>query len=399
MKNEIVYLTEYFPGSSGYRGGGAEMVLERLATTLGNQYGDAYEPKVFIASDWQPVAGKEYSFQAIVREDIAVLIEELVQRQRSDSILHMGNTFLATRFPMLFRRLVNDWSGPVILRVPNVSKIEEVLRCQEEDFFDFLSGVDVLISQSEMMTHELQALGLASERIVQIENGIDCERKKPLAEEKKLRLRMEKLPGIADASTVFLYAGRMYDAGKKIEDLLQAWLEGAFHEKNAHLVLAGEYKTSDGLIQPHLASFFKHFSLEEMKEKNIHLLGLLSEEEMEVYYRIADVYVSPSADEGFSNAMLEASAFGLPLIGREGVHGNEHLIHPNETGLFFRDLKGLSESMERLAADRVLRTALGFGARTLTERNHTIETMLKKYIALYGSLLMKSREEPLEKSL
>lgn len=50
------------------------------------------------------------------------------------------------------------------------------------------------------------------------------------------------------------------------------------------------------------------------KPKNVHTFGRLEAIEVEKQLRDADVFVFPSLTEGFSNAMLEAMACGLPII-------------------------------------------------------------------------------------
>ena len=50
------------------------------------------------------------------------------------------------------------------------------------------------------------------------------------------------------------------------------------------------------------------------KPKNLHTLGRLEASDVEKQLNEADVFVFPSLTEGFSNAMLEAMANGLPII-------------------------------------------------------------------------------------
>src|SRR5262249_8559065 len=43
--------------------------------------------------------------------------------------------------------------------------------------------------------------------------------------------------------------------------------------------------------------------------------GMVAPKELADYYRVADVFVMPSTQEGFGIVFLEAAASGLPLIG------------------------------------------------------------------------------------
>lgn len=47
----------------------------------------------------------------------------------------------------------------------------------------------------------------------------------------------------------------------------------------------------------------------------VHFAGRVSDSELIDYYRLADVFVMPSANEGFGIVFLEAAAAGLPVIG------------------------------------------------------------------------------------
>ncbi len=50
----------------------------------------------------------------------------------------------------------------------------------------------------------------------------------------------------------------------------------------------------------------------------VHFVGQVSDSELIDYYRLADVFIMPSAKEGFGIVFLEAQACGLPVIGGAG---------------------------------------------------------------------------------
>jgi phosphatidyl-myo-inositol dimannoside synthase len=57
----------------------------------------------------------------------------------------------------------------------------------------------------------------------------------------------------------------------------------------------------------------------------VHFAGRVSDSELIDYYRLADVFVMPSAKEGFGLVFLEAAATGLPVIGGDRDGGADAL--------------------------------------------------------------------------
>jgi glycosyltransferase involved in cell wall biosynthesis len=76
-------------------------------------------------------------------------------------------------------------------------------------------------------------------------------------------------------------------------------------------------------------------------------------------YRSADVFVSPTYSEGFSNTLLEAMASGLPTVSTDSVGVVDCLRH-EENGLLHApgDVAGLRSALDRLLADGALRERL-----------------------------------------
>ena len=76
-------------------------------------------------------------------------------------------------------------------------------------------------------------------------------------------------------------------------------------------------------------------------------------------YRSADVFVSPTYSEGFSNTVLEAMASGLPVVSTDSVGVVDCLEH-DRNGLLHEpgDVEGLVAQLCRLLDDPPLRTRL-----------------------------------------
>jgi glycosyltransferase involved in cell wall biosynthesis len=100
-----------------------------------------------------------------------------------------------------------------------------------------------------------------------------------------------------------------------------------------------------------------------------------------------DIFVLPSHEEGFSNALLEAMAVKLAVIAT-AVGGNLDAIVDGESGLLVRprDPLVLAAALKRLAGDPALRRRLGEAARTRVEERFSLERCVARYDRLYRAM-------------
>ena len=98
------------------------------------------------------------------------------------------------------------------------------------------------------------------------------------------------------------------------------------------------------------------------KKADIVFYGSKSHEELKEIYASADVFVAPSItandgdQEGFGLVLLEAMASGLPVVTSESG-GITQFVFNNVNGLLVKekDVKGLSENINKILEDEVLR--------------------------------------------
>jgi L-malate glycosyltransferase len=104
-----------------------------------------------------------------------------------------------------------------------------------------------------------------------------------------------------------------------------------------------------------------------LDEKNIRgavtLVGRRSAEQMPETYRSHDLYVSASAQEGMSNAMLEAMASGLPIVTTR-CEGVDELIADNGIVVNAPAPAELAKAIRTLAENSSMRKAMATAART-----------------------------------
>ena len=106
------------------------------------------------------------------------------------------------------------------------------------------------------------------------------------------------------------------------------------------------------------------------------------------YLRSMDVgCLTPAANEGFSNAVIEQMAAGVPLVVTD-VGGNAEAVVDGESGLVVpaRDAAALRQALAHLHAQPARRAAMAHAARTRAEARFSLEQMFAAHAELYRSL-------------
>ena len=103
---------------------------------------------------------------------------------------------------------------------------------------------------------------------------------------------------------------------------------------------------------------------------------------------LAEIYCQFSRSEGFSNALLEAMAAGLPCIATR-TGGNPVLIEDGVTGVLVapEDPAAAARSIAALFDEPARGRQLGAAARQTVQQRFTEEAMIARLIELYGRLL------------
>ncbi|MGE5664258.1 MAG: glycosyltransferase [Deltaproteobacteria bacterium] len=108
--------------------------------------------------------------------------------------------------------------------------------------------------------------------------------------------------------------------------------------------------------------------------------------------RASDLFVHPSREEGFSNAILEAMAGSRAVVACD-VGGNPEAVRDGETGLLVppRQPSALADALVRLLADPVRREAMGEAGHRRAAKHFSTERMVTEMERLYDALMAEKR--------
>ena len=155
------------------------------------------------------------------------------------------------------------------------------------------------------------------------------------------------LLGIPDGAPVILYVGRIA-AGKGIEHLV-----AALHElPEAHLLLIGPDD--------------RHGIASTLEGDRVHVLGPTDRPPL-AYYRLADVFVLPSAGDSFGMVAAEAAAGGTPVVVTDRC-GIAELLKEGEALVVPDDRRAILDAVRSVLSDPALRARLGAGGVSAARR-------------------------------
>jgi len=233
-------------------------------------------------------------------------LKTFLEAVKSNDLIHVhGHPYLSS---FLASKIAKRYGKPLVLTQHNTFIEYDNIWDTAEKLNDLAVGKQVLkeadkiIVVSRATRNYVLSLGADPEKIEVLHNGVDLDRFKPLSGVKE---EMRKKLGISEDACVVLTVRRLvYKNG--IDTLLES-AESAV-KKNPKLVFVVVGKGPD---------------FEEVKERivqlgmqgNFRLTGFVSDEDLPLYYNVADLFALPSkSGEGLPLVALEAMACGLPVV-------------------------------------------------------------------------------------
>lgn len=245
---------------------------------------------------------------------------------------------------------------------------------------------DAVVVGSPVMAAAQRRMGVSPRKLHIISHGVNIQRFQPLAGPRPLLAAA--LP--ADAK-ICLYVGHLIPR-KGVATLLEAWPAVAERHPDAWLVMVGSVhrptissEQERNEITTYQTSLFN--SLQTLPR----VLHIPQQPDIERWYQMADVFVFPSTQEGFPNALLEAMSTGLPCLTRRFMGFPEGQLGEKQGIIQVVDdpPAAWSQAIGELLADTPLRQKMGAEAREIIVRDHALDKTLDDYAGLYLRLAYK----------
>lgn len=213
-------------------------------------------------------------------------------------------------------------------------------------------NVDIFISPSQFLAHKVLTR-IPADRLRILRNGINT---------------VDIQPTYDDDSYI-LYLGRL-SKEKGVWTLLKA-----YHNSNIKIPL---FIAGTGPLEKRLKKEYP----------DVNFLGFRTGDGLnELLQRCSYVVVPSEWYENCSMVVLEAMAFGKPVIGTR-IGGIPEQIDDNKTGFLFEigDINDLSDKMKRLAEDRKLRISMGRMARKKCEHEFSLSSHCGNLLKIYSEM-------------
>jgi len=310
----------------------------------------------------------------------AILRARRFIRSHATEVLHTHNAIshyyavLASR-GLRLRRVVNTRHGMGATRA--VAQRDSRSYSWRDNRLEWLYGksmrfTDIVATVCETARREFaQRPDVPAQKLVAIPNGIRVDKFHPASAEARQRLRIAL--GLPQGIRLAGFVGRLTWA-KDHATLIRAFRRVREQLPETALALIG-----DGPLKSELMDLAKAEGIAGQ------VLFLGDRSDIPELLPGLDLFVMSSVTEGYSIALLEACAAGLPIVATK-VGGNAEIVHEGVNGklVIERDPAELAQVIVALLADGECAGAMGRAGRDWVLEQGSFRTMAKRYARIYG---------------
>ncbi len=188
--------------------------------------------------------------------------------------------------------------------------------------------------------------------------------------------------GLPEDAFVIMYAGRIA-IEKNLALLLRAFKIVQRRHPNTHLVIAGS--------GPYLDGCREHAETLGISQSTT-FVGMLSREQLDTAYRVADLFAFPSMTETQGLVVCEAITAGLPCVAVRAGANPEVLEDGVDSILTENSVRAFAKAICSTIGDTDLRDRLAAGAAHNSKR-FSIDAMTDRFERLYRSTIENKRDQ------
>ena len=229
---------------------------------------------------------------------------------------------------------------------------------------------DLVFAVSEKVRHHCIAVDrIPADRVEVTYNGIDVSG----------YAQTRRYPGCEEPEIIIATLGNIRRV-KGHDTLVRAAGIVARDFPNVRFLIAGQVLEDD--FADELADLANQFGITE----RVQFVGDVQDQRR--FLAGVDIFVLPSRSEGFSNAIIEAMAAGLPVIATD-VGGNAEAVMDQITGYIIPqgDAEALAVAMRNLLLEPQRLQSMGCMGRKRAEECFTSAAMMKTIVSYYDRLL------------
>lgn len=241
-------------------------------------------------------------------------------------------------------------------------------------------AADACVGVSKALCEQFLAIGVPPSKVRFISSaGVDLTiARPPLSGEAQIRYQQFNECG----GFRLLYVGSLIPR-KSVDTLLEAHYE---------LEQRG-YRIACAIVGPGPEEGRLRMMVQALGLRHVFFVGPQPPSLVPVWMSAAQALILPSLSEGLPNVVLEAMAFGLPVVATD-IPGTREVVQKDKTGFLFtpRDEKGLADRIEQLIKNESLSNQLGQQAREYVDAEGlTTAHAVRRYLSLYEQMIALRR--------
>ncbi len=301
--------------------------------------------------------------------DVISELSQLLSTHQFD-LLH-ANSLTLSRF---LGRNLSHFSMPV------VGHIRDMMKLSKGSISD-LSRLDQLICVSEATRNYYETIGVNSERLLTIYNGIDVEQ----YPQKPAKYLYDEL----GCPPITMFAATIGQIGlrKGHSSLIAALPEIAGICPDWHFLIIGECYSGKQESREYLENLKNSVDQSGLSNR-VHWLGY--RDDIHELLPQVDLLIHPARQEPFGRVLLEAAACGVAIVATD-VGGTTEMLVDQESALLITadDPHQLADVCISIMQNSHARQRLGEQARQRIHSHFTLASSAKSHAQVWNDLLMK----------